>query len=129
MEDTFYATGKRKSSIARTWLKPGIGKIVINKRPLEDYFTIATAQSLLRQPLELTNMTEKVDVIVTVSGGGIQGQSGAVRHGISKALTTMAPELRPVLKKAGLMTRDPRVKERKKYGQKGARARYQFSKR
>ena len=129
MEGTFYATGKRKSSIARTWVKPGTGKIVINRRPLEDYFTVATAQSLLKQPLELTSMTEKVDVMVTVSGGGIQGQSGAVRHGIAKALTSMDPDFRPVLKKAGLMTRDSRVKERKKYGQKAARARYQFSKR
>ena len=129
MEGTFYAIGKRKSSIARTWVKPGTGKIVINRRPLEDYFTVATAQSLLKQPLELTSMTEKVDVMVTVSGGGIQGQSGAVRHGIAKALTSMDPDFRPVLKKAGLMTRDSRVKERKKYGQKAARARYQFSKR
>jgi len=129
MEGSFYATGKRKSSIARTWIKPGTGKIVINRRPLEEYFTIATAQSLLKQPLEVTNMLASVDIIVTVSGGGIQGQSGAIRHGIAKALTSMEPELRPALKKAGLMTRDSRVKERKKYGQKAARARYQFSKR
>ena len=128
-KNVYYATGKRKTSIARTWLMPGTGKITVNGRPLDDYFKVGTAQIIMRQPLALTNLQEAYDIRVRVLGGGITGQAGAVRHGITKALLQVDPELRSVLKKAGFITRDARVKERKKYGQKGARARYQFSKR
>ena len=128
-EHKYYATGRRKSAIARTWLKPGNGKIVINKRPLDDFFKVETAKMLLMQPFELTGTTDKFDIIVTVKGGGISGQAGAVRHGITRALVQVNPEFRRTLKKAGFITRDDREKERKKYGQRGARARYQFSKR
>ncbi|MBI4777206.1 MAG: 30S ribosomal protein S9 [Deltaproteobacteria bacterium] len=127
--ETYYATGKRKSAIARTWLKPGTGTIVINKRPMNEYFRRETASMVVRQPFEITNTLGKFDVIVTVKGGGISGQAGAVKHGISKALLTIDPSLRPILKRSGFITRDARVKERKKYGQRGARARYQYSKR
>ena len=130
MEATnFYATGKRKNAVARTWIKPGTGKITVNGVPVEEYFTIGIHRLVLGQPLALTEKTEAYDVNVTVKGGGISGQAGAVRHGISKALIEAEPELRSVLKRAGFLTRDARVKERKKYGQKGARARFQFSKR
>lgn len=128
-ENLYYATGKRKSAIARTWLKPGEGTITINNRTLDDYFPIESAKIVLNQPLTLTNSVGSYDINVKVKGGGISGQVGAIRHGITKALILLNPDLRAVLKKAGFIKRDPRVKERKKYGQKGARARYQFSKR
>ncbi|MGD8962523.1 MAG: 30S ribosomal protein S9 [Desulfobacterales bacterium] len=128
-ENTYYATGKRKNAIAKTWLTPGSGKIIINKRPLEDYFPLETLQTNLQEPFKLTNTVGSFDVNVSVKGGGIAGQAGAVRHGITKALILTDAELRTALKKAGFVKRDPRVKERKKYGQKGARARFQFSKR
>lgn len=128
-QNVYYATGKRKTSIARTWLKPGTGKITVNDRPLDDYFKVGTAKIIMLQPLSLTNTQEAYDIKVRVLGGGVTGQAGAIRHGITKALIQMDPDLRQVLKKAGFITRDARVKERKKYGQKGARARYQFSKR
>jgi len=128
-ENIYYATGKRKSSIAKTWLKPGSGNITVNDRSLDDYFVLGSARDLLASPLFLTENSDKFDIKITVLGGGIMGQAGAVRHGITKALVLANPELRGVLKKAGFLTRDARVKERKKYGQKGARANYQFSKR
>lgn len=128
-ENIYYATGKRKNAIARTWMKPGKGEIVINNRTLEDYFRVGTAKTIMRQPLTLTDNLDAFDIKVTVKGGGISGQAGAIRHGITKALIQFDPELRSVLKRAGFVKRDPRVKERKKYGQKGARARFQFSKR
>lgn len=128
-ENVYYATGKRKNAIARTWLMPGKGAIVINDRPVEDYFKIGSLKTTMTQPLALTNTIGLFDIKVHVKGGGISGQAGAIRHGITKALMLSDPELRQVLKKAGFVKRDPRVKERKKYGQKGARARFQFSKR
>jgi small subunit ribosomal protein S9 len=128
-ENTFYATGKRKNAIARTWITPGKGEIKINGRTLEDYFRVYTAKTVIAQPLMLTNNQDKFDIKVKVIGGGIMGQAGAIRHGITKALIEFDPELRTSLKKAGFVRRDPRQKERKKYGQKGARARFQFSKR
>ncbi len=128
-EKVYYATGKRKTAIARTWLKPGNGEIVINNRSADDYFTIQTAETIMIQPLVLTNTLKSYDIKVRVIGGGISGQAGAIRHGITKVLLQINPDFRPLLKKAGFVKRDPRVKERKKYGQRGARARYQFSKR
>ena len=128
-EPRFYATGKRKTAVARVWLKPGTGQILVNKRSIEDYFGRQTSQMVIRQPLELTEMLERFDVMATAKGGGLSGQAGAVRHGIAKALLAVDSKLRTPLKKAGFLTRDSRVKERKKYGQKGARARFQFSKR
>ena len=128
-ENRYYATGKRKSSVAKTWLKPGSGQITVNKRALNEYFPLETARDLLALPLKLTENDDAFDINITVMGGGIMGQAGAVRHGIAKALVLVDPDLRAVLKKAGLLTRDARIKERKKYGQKGARANYQFSKR
>lgn len=128
-DNVYYATGKRKSSVARTWLKPGTGKITVNNRPLDNFFVVDSAKKRALQALELTQMTDKVDVTVTVRGGGYAGQAWAMRHGITKALAELNPEFRPALKKAGYITRDARVKERKKYGQRGARARFQFSKR
>jgi small subunit ribosomal protein S9 len=128
-ENLYYATGKRKNAIARTWLKPGTGEIIINNRPVEDYFPTETLRINLVQPFKLTNTMDTYNVKVNVHGGGISGQAGAVRHGITKALILADPDLRMPLKKAGFVKRDPRVKERKKYGQKGARARFQFSKR
>ncbi|MBW1746656.1 MAG: 30S ribosomal protein S9 [Deltaproteobacteria bacterium] len=128
-ENIYYATGKRKTAIARTWLKPGKGEIIINNRPVNDYFKIPSAKIIMMQPLVLTNTIGSYDIKVRVLGGGISGQAGAIRHGITKALINIDPDLRQVLKKAGFVKRDPRVKERKKYGQKGARARFQFSKR
>ena len=125
----FYATGKRKNAIARTWLKPGNGNITVNDRPMDNYFTIESSKIILTQPLVLTDTRDTYDITIRVKGGGISGQAGAVRHGITKALLLANPDLRQVLKKAGFIKRDPRVKERKKYGQKGARARFQFSKR
>jgi len=128
-EKTFYATGKRKSSIARVWMKPGEGKITVNENELETYFPLDTARVMIFQPLELTGTLGQFDISVNVQGGGIKGQAGAIRHGITRALLTVKDEFREMLKKAGLITRDPRVKERKKYGQKGARKRFQYSKR
>jgi small subunit ribosomal protein S9 len=128
-EKTFYATGKRKSSIARVWMKPGAGKITVNEDELENYFSLDTARVMVSQPLELTGTVGQFDISVTVKGGGIKGQAGAIRHGITRALLAIKDEFRDVLKKAGLITRDSRVKERKKYGQKGARKRFQYSKR
>lgn len=125
----FYATGKRKSAIAKVWLSEGSGDIKINGRAVEDYFTMDTAREMIFQPLSVTESDNKFDFMIKVSGGGIAGQAGAVKHGISKVLQEFDPELRGLLKKAGYLTRDARIKERKKYGQRGARARYQFSKR
>lgn len=127
-DNVFYATGKRKSGIAKTWLKPGNGKIIVNNKPVDEYFS-AYARLVLMEPLELTNTVDSYDINVKVLGGGIIGQAGAIRHGITKTLIQAEPDLRGPLKKAGFITRDPRKKERKKYGQKGARARFQFSKR
>jgi small subunit ribosomal protein S9 len=128
-ENSYYATGKRKNAIARTWMTPGKGDISINGRPVDDYFRVYTAKTIITQPLILTNTQEKFDIKIRVIGGGVTGQAGAIRQGITKALIAFDSELRPVLKKAGFVRRDPRKKERKKYGQKGARARFQFSKR
>ena len=128
-ENLYYATGKRKNAIARTWLKPGTGEIIINNRPVEDYFPTEIMRTDLIEPFKLTNTMDAYNVKVNVHGGGISGQVGAVRHGITKALILTDADLRAPLKKAGFIKRDPRVKERKKYGQKGARARFQFSKR
>ena len=128
-EDRYYATGKRKTTVARVWLRPGEGKIEINKRTFDDYFPRETLRMTIMQPLELTNTLGQFDVHVNVKGGGMSGQAGAVRHGISKALLLYNEKYRDVLKKAGFITRDPRVKERKKYGRRGARARFQYSKR
>ncbi|MGD8242133.1 MAG: 30S ribosomal protein S9 [Desulfobacterales bacterium] len=129
MENTFYATGRRKTAVARTWLKPGSGNIVINDRPVDDYFRVETAKADMYQPLVLTNTTTAYDIRVRVVGGGISGQAGAIRHGITRALIEANPDFRGPLKKAGFVKRDARAKERKKYGQRGARARFQFSKR
>ncbi|HZM87287.1 MAG TPA: 30S ribosomal protein S9 [Blastocatellia bacterium] len=124
-----YGTGRRKSATARVFLRPGTGEITVNKRKFEDYFKNETHRMVIRQPLHLTDSVNKFDVLVNVNGGGPAGQAGAVRHGITRALVELNPEFRVRLKKAGFVTRDPRAKERKKYGQKGARARFQFSKR
>ncbi|MFH2218303.1 MAG: 30S ribosomal protein S9 [Pseudomonadota bacterium] len=128
-ENIYYATGKRKNAIARTWLKPGNGEVIVNDRPMENYFTVESARAFMLQPLVLTNSLGAYDVKVRVAGGGFSGQAGAIRHGITRVLMQVNPDFRVPLKKAGFVTRDPRVKERKKYGQKGARARFQFSKR
>ena len=125
----FYGTGRRKHSIARVYLVPGTGKVTINKRDMDEYFGMETLKVIVRQPLELTSTTDKFDVLVNVKGGGFTGQAGAIRHGISRALLEADGEFRPVLKKAGFLTRDPRMKERKKYGLKAARRAPQFSKR
>jgi small subunit ribosomal protein S9 len=124
-----YATGRRKEAVARVWLQPGSGKVEINQRTLDEYFGRETSRMVFRQPLELTETVGQFDVFVNVSGGGLSGQAGAIRHGISRALIKIEPAYRPPLKKAGYLTRDARAKERKKYGQRGARARFQFSKR
>jgi small subunit ribosomal protein S9 len=128
-EELYYATGKRKTSIARVWLKPGDGKVTINKRSIDDYLKRETAKMIIRQPLELTETLGKFDIYVNVRGGGMSGQAGAIKHGISKALLEVNPDFRPLLKKNGFLTRDSRIKERKKYGQPGARKRFQYSKR
>jgi small subunit ribosomal protein S9 len=128
-QNVFYATGRRKSAIARAWLKPGTGLFVINDQPVEKYFKVEAARVDLAKPFSITNTVGTFDVKIRVLGGGISGQAGAVRLGITRALMIANPELRQVLKKAGFVRRDPRAKERKKYGQRGARARYQFSKR
>jgi len=124
-----YGTGRRKASVARVWLKPGEGKMVVNKRPLSEYFSRAAHQTAIVQPLKTVGMEGKFDLRANVAGGGMTGQAGAVRLGVARALLASESSLRPTLRKAGLLTRDPRAKERKKYGQKGARARFQFSKR
>jgi small subunit ribosomal protein S9 len=128
-QNSQYATGRRKEAVARVWIQPGNGKIEINRRTLENYFGRETSRMIFRQPLELTETSGKFDIYVTVRGGGLSGQADAIRHGISRALTKVNGELRGALKKAGYLTRDARKKERKKYGQRGARARFQFSKR
>ncbi len=124
-----YATGKRKNAVARVWIKPGTGKIVINTKPIETYFARPVLRMLIQQPFQVTNRAGQYDVTCTVSGGGLSGQAGALRHGISRALTFFEPDLRGPLKKGGFMTRDSRVVERKKYGRKKARRSFQFSKR
>ena len=124
-----YGTGRRKSSVARVYLVPGTGKITINKRDIDEYFGLDTLKVIVRQPLVATETSDKFDVLVNVKGGGYTGQAGALRHGISRALLTVDGDYRPVLKKAGFLTRDPRMKERKKYGLKAARRAPQFSKR
>ncbi len=128
-ENVYYATGKRKSAIARTWLKPGNGEFIVNNRPVDNYFKTESVRAILMQPYVVTNTLGSFDVKTRVTGGGFSGQAGAIRHGITKALISANPDLRIMLKKAGFVRRDSRVKERKKYGQKGARARFQFSKR
>ncbi len=128
-EQKYYATGKRKTSIARIWMKPGSGEITINKRSIDEFFGRDTSKMVVRQPLELTDNIGKFDISVNVCGGGASGQAGAIKHGITKALLEVDPALRGVLKNAGFITRDSRIKERKKYGRKGARASFQFSKR
>ena len=125
----FYGTGRRKKSVARVRVYAGTGKITINNRDIDDYFGLETLKLVVRQPLTLTGLTDKFDIVCTVSGGGVTGQSGAIRHGLSRALLQYDENLRPALKKAGFLTRDPRMKERKKYGLKGARRAPQFSKR
>ncbi len=124
-----YATGKRKDAVARVWIKPGSGKIVVNERTLETYFARPVLRMIMQQPLLVANRVGQYDIVVDVAGGGLSGQAGAVRHGLSKALTYYEPDLRPALKKVGFLTRDSRVVERKKYGRKKARRSFQFSKR
>ncbi len=126
---SFYGTGKRKSSVARVWIKPGSGNITVNNKSLDDYFGRETSKMVVKQPLELTENVGKFDIFVTVRGGGDSGQAGAIKHGITKALLEADVELRGTLKKAGFITRDSRIKERKKYGKAAARRSFQFSKR
>lgn len=125
----YYGTGRRKTSTARVYLRPGGGNVQVNRKEFEAYFPNETLRMIIRQPLNLTETTNKFDILVNVAGGGPAGQAGAIRHGITRALMEYNADLRPTLKQAGLITRDPRIKERKKYGQKGARKRFQFSKR
>lgn len=127
--DRFYGTGRRKTSVARVWIRPGAGRIVVNRRTFETYFSRETLRMIIAQPLQVTNTVGQFDVLVTVGGGGPSGQAGAVRHGIARALVRFDDKLRLPLKKAGLLTRDPRMRERKKYGQPGARQKFQYSKR
>ena len=127
--DRFYGTGRRKTSVARVWLRPGTGRIVVNRRAFEDYFPRETLRMIITQPLQVTNTVGQFDVLASVGGGGPSGQAGAVRHGLARALVQFDANLRQVLKKAGLLTRDPRMRERKKYGQPGARQKFQYSKR
>ena len=127
--DRFYATGRRKTSVARVWIRPGSGRIVVNRRAFEDYFPRETLRMIIAQPLEATSTVGQFDIFVTVGGGGPTGQAGAVRHGLSRALAKFDEKFRLPLKKAGLLTRDPRMRERKKYGQPGARQKFQYSKR
>ena len=129
LEQRHYATGRRKTATARVWVMPGDGKITVNKKSPEDYFRRISCETIIRWPLKVANLEEKIDIMATVRGGGLNGQAGAIKHGISKALLSFDPELRATVKKAGLLTRDARVKERKKPGQPGARKRFQFSKR
>ncbi|HEV8136132.1 MAG TPA: 30S ribosomal protein S9 [Pyrinomonadaceae bacterium] len=128
-EIQYYGTGRRKTSTARVYLRPGSGEVKVNKKPFDRYFPNETLRMIIRQPLQLTETVGKFDLVVNVTGGGPAGQAGAIRHGITRALIEFNADLRPTLKHAGLVTRDPRIKERKKYGQKGARKRFQFSKR
>ena len=128
-QDLWHAVGKRKTSIARVWLKPGTGLITVNNMALDQYITRESGVEVVKQPLEITETINKYDINVNVHGGGVIGQAGAIRHGISRVLVSINPEFRTSLKKAELLTRDPRMKERKKYGQSGARARFQYSKR
>jgi small subunit ribosomal protein S9 len=128
-EIQYYGTGRRKTSTARVYLRPGAGEVKVNKKTFEQYFPNETLRMIIRQPLQLTETVNKFDILVNVIGGGPAGQAGAIRHGITRALIEFNADLRPALKHAGLVTRDPRIKERKKYGQKGARKRFQFSKR
>jgi small subunit ribosomal protein S9 len=127
--DRFYATGRRKTSVARVWIRPGAGRMIVNRRAFEDYFPRETLRMIIAQPLEVTSTAGQFDVVVTVAGGGPTGQAGAVRHGIARALARFDDKFRLPLKKAGLLTRDPRMRERKKYGQPGARQKFQYSKR
>jgi len=127
--DRFYGTGRRKTSIARVWVRPGAGRIVVNRRAFEDYFPRETLRMIIAQPLQVTGTVDQLDITVTVGGGGPTGQAGAVRHGIARALARLDEKFRLPLKKAGLLTRDPRMRERKKYGQPGARQKFQYSKR
>lgn len=124
-----YATGKRKNAVARVWIKPGSGKIIVNTKPVEVFFARPVLRMIIQQPLVAANRSGQYDVVCSVAGGGLSGQAGAVRHGLAKALTLYEPELRPVLKRGGFLTRDPRVVERKKYGRAKARRSFQFSKR
>lgn len=128
-EQTYYATGKRKTSVARVWMRPGNGAMLINKRTAKEYLSRESDRILVKKPLEITNTNEKFDILVNVKGGGVTGQAGAIRHGISRALVDFNREFRESLKRAGFLTRDSRMKERKKYGQPGARAHFQYSKR
>ena len=128
-EIQYYGTGRRKTSTARVYLRPGAGEVQVNRKAFDRYFPNETLRMIIRQPLQLTETASKFDLIVNVTGGGPAGQAGAIRHGITRALLEYNADLRPTLKHAGLITRDPRIKERKKYGQKGARKRFQFSKR
>jgi small subunit ribosomal protein S9 len=125
----YYGTGRRKTSVARVWLRPGGGNIVVNRRPLEEYFGRETLRMMICQPLQLTSTMGQFDALINVGGGGPSGQAGAVRHGIARALLQFDDKLRQTLKRAGCLTRDPRMKERKKYGQPGARSKFQYSKR
>jgi small subunit ribosomal protein S9 len=127
--DKFYGTGRRKTSVARVWIRPGAGRIVVNRRAFDDFFPRETLRMIIAQPFQVTNTAGQFDVFVNVAGGGPTGQAGAVRHGISRALVRFDEKLRQALKKAGLLTRDPRMRERKKYGQPGARQKFQYSKR
>ncbi|HBH04378.1 MAG TPA: 30S ribosomal protein S9 [Candidatus Rokubacteria bacterium] len=127
--DRFYGTGRRKTSIARVWVRPGAGRIVVNRRAFEDYFPRETLRMIIAQPLQVTGTAGQLDITITVGGGGPTGQAGAVRHGIARALARLDDKFRLPLKKAGLLTRDPRMRERKKYGQPGARQKFQYSKR
>jgi small subunit ribosomal protein S9 len=127
--DIHYGTGRRKTSTARVYLRNGSGEFLINRKPFDQYFPNETLRMIIRQPLQLTETASKFDILINVRGGGPAGQAGAIRHGITRALLQFNADLRPALKQAGLVTRDPRIKERKKYGQKGARKRFQFSKR
>ncbi|HEY3026875.1 MAG TPA: 30S ribosomal protein S9 [Pyrinomonadaceae bacterium] len=128
-EIEYYGTGRRKTSTARVYLRPGDGEVKINRKAFEVYFPNETLRMIIRQPLQLTETVNKFNILINVNGGGPAGQAGAIRHGITRALMEYNADLRPALKQAGLVTRDPRIKERKKYGQKGARKRFQFSKR
>jgi small subunit ribosomal protein S9 len=127
--DRFYGTGRRKTSVARVWIRPGTGRVTVNRRTFEDYFPRETLRMIIAQPLQLTSTAGQFDVLATVAGGGPTGQAGALRHGIARALVRFDDKLRGPLKKAGLLTRDPRMRERKKYGQPGARQKFQYSKR
>ncbi len=129
MVERFYGTGRRKTSVARVWIRSGSGRVVINRRAFEDYFPRETLRMIIAQPLQVTNTMGQFDMLATVVGGGPTGQAGALRHGLARALVRFDENLRQVLKKAGLLTRDPRMRERKKYGQPGARQKFQYSKR